>query len=60
MTEIVCLANSRKHNNKCVAGLNLKTGQWIRPITNTEDSLEVSMDSTNLELESDIQDTVGH
>jgi len=29
-------------------------------ITNTEDSLEVSMDSTNLELESDIQDTVGH
>jgi hypothetical protein len=37
MTEIVCLANSRKHNNKCVAGLNLKTGQWIRPITSTED-----------------------
>jgi hypothetical protein len=37
MTEIVCLANSRKHNNKCVAGLNLKTGQWIRPVTNTED-----------------------
>jgi hypothetical protein len=37
MTEIVCLANSRKYNNKCVAGLNLKTGQWIRPITNTED-----------------------
>jgi hypothetical protein len=37
MTEIVCLANSRKHNNKCVAGLNLKTGQWIRPITSAED-----------------------
>ncbi len=37
MTEIVCLANSRKRNNKCIAGINLKTGQWIRPITNTED-----------------------
>jgi hypothetical protein len=37
MTEIVCLANSRKHNSKCVAGINLKTGQWIRPITSSED-----------------------
>ncbi len=36
MIEVVCLANSRKYNNKCVAGINLKTGQWIRPITNTE------------------------
>ena len=37
MTEIICLANSRKHNNRCIAGINFSTGEWIRPVTNAED-----------------------
>jgi hypothetical protein len=31
------LANSRKHNNRCIAGINFDTGEWVRPVTNTED-----------------------
>ena len=32
--EIVCLANSEKHGNRCVAGVRLDTGGWIRPVSN--------------------------
>ncbi|MGK7946679.1 MAG: hypothetical protein AB4058_19645 [Microcystaceae cyanobacterium] len=32
MTEIICLANSWKHHERCIAGINPKTGRWIRPI----------------------------
>lgn len=37
--EIVCLANSRKLNGRCVAGLELQGdsfGEWIRPVSGTE------------------------
>ena len=27
---IVCLANSYKHNHRCVAGISLVTKKWIR------------------------------
>jgi hypothetical protein len=37
MTEIICLANSLKNNNRCVAGVNLDTGEWIRPVTSGGD-----------------------
>ncbi len=30
--EIVILANSRRHGGHCIAGKDLTTGQWIRPI----------------------------
>ncbi|GGS46264.1 dual OB domain-containing protein [Actinokineospora fastidiosa] len=30
---IVCLANSRKHQGRCVAGIDLDSGRWIRPIS---------------------------
>lgn len=30
--DILCLANSRKHSGRCVAGLRLDTGGWIRPV----------------------------
>jgi hypothetical protein len=30
--EILCLANSRKHNGRCVAGLRTDGGGWIRPV----------------------------
>jgi hypothetical protein len=32
MTEIICLANSWKHEERCIAGINPQTGRWIRPI----------------------------
>ena len=32
---IVCLANSYKHDNRCVAGISLVTKHWVRLIGNT-------------------------
>lgn len=29
---IVCLANSRKHGGRCIAGLRLDGGGWLRPV----------------------------
>ena len=33
--EIICLANSLKGNERCIAGINPNTGQWIRPVSQT-------------------------
>jgi hypothetical protein len=30
LDQIVCLANSYKHGNRCVAGISLETKQWVR------------------------------
>jgi len=39
--QIVCLANSYKHGNRCVAGLDLRTREWLRPVSPLADgSLE--------------------
>ena len=35
--EIICLANSDKEGNRCVAGLDVETGDWIRPVSDTDD-----------------------
>lgn len=32
MTQIICLANSIKRQERCIAGIDLETGRWIRPI----------------------------
>lgn len=37
MSEIVCLANSRKQGKRCIAGIELSTGKWVRPVFDTED-----------------------
>jgi hypothetical protein len=37
MTRIVVLANSRKHQDWCLAGINLDTGKWVRPVTGLDD-----------------------
>lgn len=31
--ELLCLANSRKYGGRCVAGIDLDSGEWIRPIS---------------------------
>src|SRR5690554_3973416 len=30
--DIICLANSKKNNARCIAGIEYKTGKWIRPV----------------------------
>jgi hypothetical protein len=31
--QFICLAHSKKYSNRCVAGIRLDTGEWIRPIS---------------------------
>jgi hypothetical protein len=35
--EIICLANSYKHHERCIAGIDRESGQWVRPISELED-----------------------
>jgi hypothetical protein len=37
MTRIICLANSWKHGDRCIAGIEPITGRWVRPISDLED-----------------------
>jgi len=37
MTRIVVLANSWKHQDWCLAGIELDTGRWVRPVTDLDD-----------------------
>ena len=37
MTRIVVLANSWKHHDWCIAGIDLDTGKWVRPVTRLDD-----------------------
>lgn len=34
--DFLCLANSYKEGGRCVAGLDIDTGEWIRPVSNEE------------------------
>lgn len=36
-TQVICLANSRKRGDRCIAGIELSTGRWVRPVTNLDD-----------------------
>jgi hypothetical protein len=33
LDRIVCLANSYKHDNRCVAGISLVTKKWVRLVS---------------------------
>ncbi len=37
IVEMICLANSRKRQGRCIAGIRTDGHGWIRPITNTPD-----------------------
>jgi hypothetical protein len=37
MTRIVVLANSWKHQDWCIAGIDIDTGKWVRPVTGLDD-----------------------
>ena len=36
-TKILCLPNSWKRGERCIAGIELATGRWVRPVMNTVD-----------------------
>ncbi|UFP93615.1 dual OB domain-containing protein [Gloeobacter morelensis] len=36
IVDILCLANSRKYQEYCIAGLDYKGGGWFRPVGNGE------------------------
>ncbi|MDY6785052.1 MAG: hypothetical protein SW833_21330 [Cyanobacteriota bacterium] len=33
LTQVICLANSWKRGGRCIAGINPRTGQWVRPVS---------------------------
>lgn len=33
VTRFVCLANSWKRGERCIAGIDMQTGEWIRPVS---------------------------
>lgn len=37
MAQIICLANSKKEGERCIAGVDVQTGEWIRPVSSRED-----------------------
>lgn len=37
MTQIICLANSKKNGDRCIAGIDICSGKWIRPVSNKND-----------------------
>lgn len=37
MVSIICLANSWKRGDRCIAGIDPNTGEWIRPVSQLED-----------------------
>lgn len=37
MARIICLANSWKQAERCIAGIDLETGRWVRPVTDSPD-----------------------
>jgi hypothetical protein len=37
MTKIICLANSWKNHDRCIAGINELQGKWVRPVSDLPD-----------------------
>ncbi|MFI1679080.1 dual OB domain-containing protein [Streptomyces sp. NPDC020607] len=34
--ELVCLANSRKHLGRCIAGIDIESESWVRPVSSRQ------------------------
>ncbi len=37
MVKIICLANSKKNGDRCIAGIDICTEKWIRPVSDLDD-----------------------
>jgi len=44
--KIICLANSKKLNGRCIAGKEIISNRWIRPVSNSEKG-ELSLEQIN-------------
>lgn len=42
MVRIVLLANSKRPDGQCLGGIDLDTGEWVRPVTSTGDGIPVA------------------
>jgi hypothetical protein len=49
MSLVICLANSYKHQGRCIAGIDQKSGQWLRPISKLDDG-RIPMDDYSINL----------
>lgn len=47
--DMLCLANSWKSGGRCVAGIRVDDGSWIRPVSETQDG-ELSADQCTLDI----------
>jgi len=48
MARIICLGNSRKHGNRCIAGIDLADGCLVRPVSSLYDGA-ISVDMQRVE-----------
>ncbi|NUM54281.1 MAG: hypothetical protein HUU46_11605 [Candidatus Hydrogenedentes bacterium] len=48
MTPLIVLANSWKHHDYCIAGINPETGKWVRPVSGLNDG-RIPKDSMQLD-----------
>lgn len=42
-TTVLCLANSKKEGERCIAGIDVRTGQWVRPVSRQTPKGEVPL-----------------
>lgn len=40
---VLCLANSKKEGERCIAGIDVRTGQWVRPVSRQTPKGEVPL-----------------
>jgi hypothetical protein len=53
MARLLCLANAFRPGGRCIAGIDLDTGLWVRPVQKTKDEIpeqRVYIDGTLIEL----------
>jgi hypothetical protein len=48
-TVVLCLANSKKLSGRCVAGIDVRTGEWVRPVSRSGDHGAVSFRERQIE-----------
>ena len=46
MRRVICLANSYKHQGRCIAGITVDSGEWVRPVSELDDGRIPTNDST--------------
>ena len=48
LTPLIVLANSWKHHDYCIAGINPETGRWLRPVSDLNDG-RIAKDAMQLD-----------